>query len=112
MAIDANDIIESWTSDFLRDVNREKRSLGIKHKRTQDPKNARKKFKKENGDITNIGILMSKGDIMTHKGKGRFPQNRKPKPWFTPILDRDIEELADKVAQQTGLFIQSHIKID
>jgi hypothetical protein len=45
---------------------------------------------------------MTKGDIMTHKGKGRSEDNRKEKPFYNPVAEDMIPELADTMAENWG----------
>ena len=99
---DRNTIIRNWTTDFLKRLDEEKRALGIKHNRLEPPVKTRAKFKTAQGEIKTIVIVMSKGDVMTHKGKGGNNTNRTPKPWYVPVAETNIPELADQLALEYG----------
>lgn len=100
--MERNAIIKEWGERFIRRINEARRSLDIKHNRHQEAKNNRIKFKSVLGDIEQISVVMTKGDIMTHKGKGRSEENRKEKPFYNPIAQEMIPELADKLAEEYG----------
>lgn len=106
-----NDIIRSWIREYLPQINAEKRALGIKHRRYKPASRSGAKTRTEKGEINRIGIGMSKGEVMTHKGKGKYPDNRVAKPWFNPITEREVEKLADSIAANTGDRIAGHILI-
>ena len=100
--MERNAIIKSWGDRFIRRVNEARRSLGIKHNRHQEAKNNRIKYKTVLGEIEQISVVMTKGDIMTHKGKGRNEESRKEKPFYNPIAQEMIPELADQLAEAYG----------
>lgn len=111
VATSNNVIIEDWTKQYLPKINAAKKSLNIKHRRNKNPKQSKAKFGKKNAEINKIGIGMSKGEIMTHKGKGKYPDNRVEKPWFNPITESEVNALADAIAENTGDIIAGHILI-
>lgn len=100
--MERNAIIKSWGDRFIRRVNEARRALGIKHNRHQEAKNNRIRYKTLQGDIDQISVVMTKGDIMTHKGKGRSEENRKEKPFYNPVAEEMIPELADTMAENWG----------
>jgi hypothetical protein len=106
-----NAIILKWAPDFLNKVNAEKVAMGIKHKRIFNPSKAKAVFRKQKGSIDRIGVLMSKGEIMTHKGVGRGG-NRTPKPWFNPTAEVEVNNLADQIMINTGDVICGNLIID
>ena len=95
----------------MQQVNASKRAFDIKHNRGK-PSRSGSKLYKQSGEINRIGVFMSKGDIMTHKGKGKYPQNRKAKPWFNPIAEVEVSELATQIMINTGDTISKHLLID
>ena len=98
-----NAIIEELTPPFVAKVNAAKNAMNIKHNRTDPPHVSKFAFKKQNGEISRISLFLNKGEIMTHKGVGgRGSSNRIPKPFFTPAADEFTNELADRLAEETG----------
>ena len=74
-------------------------------------KTIRTNYKLSFGEINAIGFAMTKGGVMTEKGVGKGVKidsaksngaviGRHAKPWFTPIMDATVIELADFVASQ------------
>lgn len=106
-----NAIIEEWEKSYVPMINAEKQRLNVKHRRTRTPKKSKAKNFKQQGEIRKIGISMSKGEVMTHKGKGKYPQNRIAKEWFNPITKEQTEILADRLAENTGDILGGHIYI-
>jgi hypothetical protein len=99
---DNNEIIETWTADFISKVNEAKVTLGIKHDRTKNPIRSKTRLKKDrNGSVSRINITMSKGEIMTHRGAGRYPDNRTQKEFYVPIANNELPVLADQLAFAT-----------
>jgi hypothetical protein len=106
-----NDIIKEWVDPFLNDVNAARVAMDIKHNRKSPGRKVKARFRYMGGEIQVIGVIMSKGDIMTHKGKGANASYRKEKPFFNPIAEIAVEELANKLAINTGDVIGGHILI-
>lgn len=108
-----NKIIQDWTPPFIAEINAEKVRMGIHHNHTRAPRKARARYRYQGGEIQVIGVIMSKSEVMTHKGKGKFQErgNRKEKPWFNPIAEKRTSELADALAQNTGDVICGNILI-
>ena len=96
---------------FVARVNASKAALGMKHDRTGPPRRSHFKFKKRDGAIYQISIVLTKGEIMSHKGKGKYPDNRKPKPFYNPIAENFVPELADALATNTGNIICGNLCI-
>ena len=108
-----NEIIKTEAHEFTEKLHANKIRLGIHHKRTQAPKRAVVRFRYVGGEIQVIGVIMTKGDVMTHKGKGKFQErgNREQKEWFNPEADAFCENLADKIAINTGDVIVGNLLI-
>lgn len=111
LATSNNEIIKNWSEPYHDKLQTEKVRLGIHHKRDKAPRAAKIKFRYAGGEIQVIGVVMTKGDVMTHKGKGRFPENRKEKPWFNPVTEVEVGLLADQLAVNTGDVICGNILI-
>ena len=111
VAISNNEVILSWKDQYRDKINQSKVTLGIHHNRKNSPIKSKVSTKKSGGEINKISVSMSKGEIMTHKGKGNYPENRIAKPWFNPVTDVEVADLADKIANTTGDVIAGHILI-
>lgn len=79
-------------------------------------------YKYNFGEVDAIGFALTKGGIMTEKGVGKGVPidsaatnmgkiGRKQKPWFTPILDDTVQEVADYVAEQKADALVKSIQI-
>lgn len=62
---------------------------------------------KEFGVANRIRIRFNRSGVFVHKGVGRGTKasqvgstNRKPKPWFNPIVEEVVNELASDVADE------------
>lgn len=102
MAESNNDIMEQWGASTAAKLRDAEISLGIKHNRTDVPAKPRVKFKKKNGEIYKISFSLTKGFIMTNKGVGKYPANRKAKPAWNEVVDVEVKKLADDLAISTG----------
>lgn len=112
LAATNNEIIKHWSEPYQVKLQAEKVRLGIHHNRTRAPRKATVKFKYEGGEIKVIGVVMTKGDVMTHKGKGgRGQDKRVEKPWFNPVTEVEVDELANDLAENTGDVICGNILI-
>jgi hypothetical protein len=103
--ISNNEIIQKWVQPFVAKINADKVALNIRHDRNKPPTKSRYKFKKVAGEIVTISITMNKGEIMSHKGKGKSSENRVEKKFFTPNADVEIPQLADAIAENTADII-------
>lgn len=109
--MDNDAIIESWATEFVQKVDASKQAFGIRHNRDQAPRKTKYKFKRSNGEIVRIGIILTKGEVMTHKGTGRNKDGRKPKPFYNNIADQELSQLADQLAENTGDLLCSRLVI-
>ena len=111
IGISNNGIIIGFNKDFTSKLFASKKAYGIKHNRGKVIKPGSRLYKR-NSEIVSIGVFMSKGDIMTHKGKGKYSKNRKEKPWFNPIAETEVNNLADDIAANTADVIRNRLLID
>lgn len=111
LAASNNEIIKHWSDPYQEKLQAEKVRLGIHHNRTRAPRRAKVKFKYAGGEISVIGVVMTKGDVMTHKGKGKLPSSRVEKPWFNPVTEVEVGDLADQLAINTGDVVCGNILI-
>lgn len=118
--IDAlNESIEIWEVKNYGDLLKQMDALGIKHSKNSPNKtplrralksNLRKKF----GVIDRISYTMPRSAVFLHKGVSRsHPKNnpRKAKEWFNPVVEKNINALADAVADKQGTMIINAVDI-
>ena len=114
-----NNSIEQWDEDNKRDVLSEMDSLGIKHYKYSPNKTPlRKAFKstlrKRFDLVDRITYKMPRSAIFLHKGvsRGHGKDNpRKAKEWYQPVVDNNIDKLADVVADGQGTLVINSLKI-
>lgn len=106
-----NEIIREWDQQFRPKLDDSKSRLGIKHHRNRSNPKTRSKLYQDKGEINRIGVRMNKGLIFTHKGVGKSNANRTAKPWFNPIAEQEVNELANRIAENTGDVVAGHILI-
>ncbi len=126
MAIDynpANQKIDQWATSVLGELKQEIDIQGIRHeKRSSSPKAAKasltKTTKKTSGMIERISYRIPRHMIFVHKGVGRGTPiekagttKRKAKPWFNPVIERNIDQLADIVAEELGSALVNNLLI-
>lgn len=119
----ANERIEKKALEMESQMKEQMISLGIRHvSYSPSPKAAIKSlktsFRKAIGLISRISFKIPKHMIYVHKGVGKGTPiemagttNRKAKPWFDPVVENNIEELADIVAEETGNAIVNNLLI-
>lgn len=105
--------ILSWKRETFAKLKQETNKLGIEH-RSNSPSNipANSAMKaahaSRQGYINRITYKFPKHMVFVHKGVGRGVPiakagsagiNRKPKPWFNPVIEAEIGKLADTVAE-------------
>lgn len=99
------DILKEFAPRFAAKVHDLKRSMGVKHKRTKAPVKNKVKLRMKDG-MNVLSLMASKGDMMTHKGKGGKGQDsRVEKPFINEAGEQMLPELADKIANETGDYI-------
>src|SRR5581483_12261013 len=97
-----NEIITAFKDRLQLAIHEDKVRLGIKHNPRLSPTTNRVKVKELDGQINRLTIVTDKGEIMTHKGKGRYPEKRVAKPFITEPTDELLPDLADELAEVTG----------
>lgn len=114
-----NNDIESWDEKNLKDLVSELDALGVKHFKRSPNKTALKKvlksaLRKRFGLIDRISYKIPRSAIFLHKGvsKGHPISNpRTAKEWYTPVVNKNIDDLADIVAEGGGNLIINNINI-
>ena len=114
-----NTDIELWDDKNKAAVINEMDTLGIKrYPYSQNPVPLRKAFKsklRKRFDLINkISYSMPRSAVFLHKGVSRSHGKNHPrtaKEWYEPVVDRNIDELADVVAEGQGNLIVNALKI-
>lgn len=78
----------------------------------------RNTFGQYHGVINRVSFRFPKHLVFVHKGVGKGvpagfsgSTTRKPKPWFNPVVEYDIDRLADIVAENQGDMIVENLTI-
>lgn len=115
--------IKLWGDQTLGKLKAEFGNLKIEHRSySPSPKAAVNSIvvrtPKSGGIISRVSYIFPRHMIYVHKGVGRGTKisevgntNRKPKPWFNPVVDANIDELADIVATEMGAAIVNNLLI-
>lgn len=118
-----NKDIKKWAGRTRQELVNEISTQGITHRENSpSPKPAkqsiRQSTRQSQGIINRVGYNIPRHMVYVHKGVGRGTPiekvgqtNRKPKPWFNPVIDRRIDELADIVAEGLGSAIINNLLI-
>lgn len=119
----ANERIVGWSKDTLVKLRGEINVLGIRHAaNSRSPKAAEKSLvartPKRGGLIDRVSYIMPRHMIYVHKGVGRGTKisqvgntKRVAKPWFNPVIEANIDGLADIVAEEMGSAIVNKLLI-
>lgn len=119
-----NQAIRKWGNKTHKQLLREIIRLNIKNrKNSRSPKSAINsislRFRTRGGVINRIGWVMPRHMIYVHKGVGKDTPiekagttNRKAKEWYNPVVDQNMEELADVVAAELGQAIINKLAIN
>ena len=118
--IDAlNEGIEKWEQKNHIDILAEMDSLGIQHSKNSPNKTAlrqalKSKLRQRFGLTNRISFGMPRSAVFLHKGVSRghgISNPRKAKEWFNPVVDKNLDELADIVADGQGNLVINNLNI-
>src|SRR5690625_4716827 len=111
-----NTDIKDWTKKARKNLRAEQRRLHIKH--TPGSNWQRTGYRRSQGMISRISFKMPRHAIFVHKGVGRGTPisrvgqtKRRPKPWFNSVMDENLPELGDRIADDQADLIVNGIKI-
>ena len=120
----ANSRIQDWSFSVEDKLKQEMVSLGIRHRANSQSAiaaiNALKTLLRRTDGLTDrISYQIPRHMIFVHKGVGKGTPaamagqtKRKAKPWFNPVVDQNINELADIVAEEMGSAIINNLLIN
>jgi hypothetical protein len=108
--------VREWTSKSLRDLRSELTRLNVKFSGNKNSMNKilRTSIRNSNGMASRISFKLPQHAIFLHKGVGRGRPVSRPKgakQWFNPVIDRNIPDLADRVANGQADLIINNINI-
>lgn len=114
-----NERIKQWDEKDLNDLRSEMDRLGIQHSKNSPNKiplrkALKSKLTQRNGLTNKIAYSMPVSSIFLHKGVSRgHPKSnpREAKEWFNPVVDKNLDELADIVADEQGTMVINAINI-
>lgn len=111
---EANAQIAAWGKSRVPELQQEMDRLGIRHSANSSSAKAarnslRNTNRKNRGLINRISFSIPRHMVYVAKGVGRGTTasqvgttNRRAKNWFNPVIDRNIDKLADIVAEEIG----------
>jgi hypothetical protein len=105
--------VAEWSKVSLRDLRAELTRLNVKYSSNSNSlsKVLRSSVRKSRGMASRISFNMPRHAIFLHKGVGQGRPANRPKgakPWFNPVIDRNMPDLADKVANgQADLIVNT-----
>lgn len=118
-----NGKIVGWSKETLAKLRAKISELGIRHAaNSNSPKAAERSLAvrtpKRDGLIHRVSYSMPRHMIYVHKGVGRGTKitevgntKREAKPWFNPVIEENIDELATIVAEEMGSEIVNKLLI-
>ena len=112
-----NNVVKNWKDDSLKDLKDQFTKLDIKHvERSPSESPARQLLKSVMGYAfglaSRVGFKFPRHMVFVHKGVGRGGTgNRKKKEWFNPVMDEQVEKLADELAEQHAELAVNAINI-
>lgn len=114
-----NDQVTNWDNMNKSEVKGRIDQLGVKrYSYSQNPvpltKAFRSRLRKKFEMINTISYSMPRSSIFLHKGvsRGHGKNNpRQPKEWFQPVVDKNIDSLADIVSDSQGDLVVNALKI-
>ncbi|HRH61021.1 MAG TPA: hypothetical protein PL045_10655 [Chitinophagaceae bacterium] len=114
-----NTDIEIWGDKNFANIKSEIPALGIQHyPYSRNPKPLaqalRQKLSKRFSLINKISYSMPRSGVFVHKGvsRGHGKNNpRQAKEWFNPVLNKDLDELGDIVAEGQGNLVVNGLLI-
>lgn len=108
MAIDQdskfNGVVQGWNLETYNKIKQRYLSLINSQWRSGDGFESLKyRLKYMYGDVDSISYKFNRYLIYVHKGVGRGrginSGKTKPKPWLNPVLDEELPNLADRIAE-------------
>lgn len=118
-----NSAIRNWGAKSVSDLKAEFTRLQIVHReRSTSPIASQEalntKYRMMGGSIRRIGFAFPRHMVFVHKGVGRETPiakvgstNRHAKEWFVPVMDKNIEDLANTIAEKDADMVINNFTI-
>lgn len=114
-----NENIAAWEHENKAEIIAEMNRLGIHHYKYSPNKSAlqnalRSRTYKKDGLTSRIRYSMPRSAVFVHKGVSRkhpISNPRTAKPFFNPIVNKNLEKLAEIVSDGSGTMIVNALKI-
>jgi len=120
-----NSDIKSWAGETQKELKQQFDSLNIQHvDRSPSPRPSREVLenilRSRGGLVSKVSFKFPRHMVFVHKGVGKGvpislagsnATNRKPKPWFNPVMDKKVEDLADRVADHSADIVVNNLMI-
>jgi hypothetical protein len=104
-----------WAENTKGQLLRKLAKLGVKEK-SKLVKSLKTKFKQKDGELERVSFSFTKHGIFYERGVGRGrgiqSGKTKPNPWLKPILDAEIEQLADLIAEKYADLAVEELKLN
>lgn len=109
-------LVQSWGRETLVKLKANISATGITYSNPSSLKRVGVKFRRKRGEIDRISFNMPRHGIFVHLGVGRgTPKSkigqtkRQAKEWFNPVIEKEIDKLADGLAENTAETISNNI---
>lgn len=120
-----NQDIQSWAQQTTEELKRQFAVLDIKHVKGSPSKQSSReaiinRYRRMQGVISRVSFAFPRHMVFVHKGVGKgvtislagsSATTRKPKPWFDPVIEQRVEQLADAVAENGADMVVNNLKI-
>lgn len=101
-----NAVVKGWKDETHTELKGQFTKLDIRHVERSPSQTAAVKILRSVvgysfGLASKVGVKFPKHMVFVHKGVGRGGEgNRKKKEWFNPVMDKQVEKLADDLAEE------------
>jgi len=120
-----NTEVKTWADSTNKKLQQEFDVLNIQHvTRSPSPHPSRDVLKaflrKRQSLVDRVSFKFPRHMVFVHKGVGKGvpialagsnATTRKPKPWFDNVMDKQVDDLADRVAEHSADIVVDNFKI-
>lgn len=118
-ADELNDKIKAWEKENKQELINEINQLGIKHYAySRNPQPLQQALKsrvvEKDGLVNRISYKMPRSAVFLHKGVSKWHPKTNPwqgKEFFNPVVEKNMDKLADIVADGSGTLVINALKI-
>lgn len=114
-----NESVKEWDTNDKQDILSEMDNLNIKHSKNSPNKIPLRKalksaLSKKHEMVNKISYKMPRSAVFLHKGVSRghgINNPRQAKEWFNPVVEKNLPDLADRVADKCGDLVVNALQI-